>query len=41
MSGIVGTIVLHIAPETAIGGPLAAVQDGDIVSWILRNILFV
>ena len=26
-----GTIVLHIAPETAIGGPLAIVEDGDII----------
>jgi dihydroxy-acid dehydratase len=24
-----GTVVLHIAPESAIGGPLAAVQSGD------------
>jgi dihydroxy-acid dehydratase len=24
-----GTIVLHIAPETAVGGPLAAVRTGD------------
>lgn len=24
-----GTVVLHIAPESAIGGPLAAVEDGD------------
>jgi dihydroxy-acid dehydratase len=24
-----GTIVLHVAPESAIGGPLAAVQTGD------------
>lgn len=30
MSGTAyGTIVLHIAPESAIGGPLALVQDGD------------
>jgi len=27
-----GTIVLHIAPESAIGGPLALVQDGDMVA---------
>jgi dihydroxy-acid dehydratase len=26
-----GTIVLHIAPETAIGGPFAVVQDGDFI----------
>ena len=30
MSGTAfGTIVLHIAPEAAIGGPLAAVRNGD------------
>lgn len=26
-----GTVVLHIAPEAAIGGPLALVEDGDII----------
>jgi dihydroxy-acid dehydratase len=30
MSGTAyGTIVLHVAPESAVGGPLALVQDGD------------
>jgi dihydroxy-acid dehydratase len=30
MSGTAfGTIVLHIAPEAAVGGPLAVVQTGD------------
>jgi len=30
MSGTAfGTIVLHVAPESAVGGPLAAVQNGD------------
>lgn len=30
MSGTAfGTIVLHISPESAVGGPLALVQDGD------------
>ena len=30
MSGTAfGTVVLHIAPEAAVGGPLAAVKDGD------------
>jgi dihydroxy-acid dehydratase len=24
-----GTVVLHVAPESAIGGPLAAVRTGD------------
>jgi dihydroxy-acid dehydratase len=32
MSGTAyGTVVLHIAPEAAVGGPLAAVRDGDEV----------
>lgn len=32
MSGTAyGTVVLHCAPEAAIGGPLALVQNGDIV----------
>lgn len=26
-----GAIVLHVAPESAIGGPLALVEDGDLV----------
>jgi dihydroxy-acid dehydratase len=30
MSGTAyGTIVLHVAPEAAVGGPLAAVRNGD------------
>jgi dihydroxy-acid dehydratase len=33
MSGTAfGTIVLHIAPEAAVGGPLAIVQTGDRIS---------
>jgi dihydroxy-acid dehydratase len=33
MSGTAfGTIVLHIAPEAAIGGPLAAVRTGDTIT---------
>jgi len=33
MSGTAfGTVVLHVAPEAAAGGPLAAVRDGDIIS---------
>ncbi|MBM3276738.1 MAG: dihydroxy-acid dehydratase [Candidatus Handelsmanbacteria bacterium] len=32
MSGTAyGTIVLHVAPEAAVGGPLALVQDGDFI----------
>jgi dihydroxy-acid dehydratase len=26
-----GTVVLHTAPEAAVGGPLAIVRDGDII----------
>jgi L-arabonate dehydrase len=32
MSGTAyGTVVLHVAPEAAVGGPLALVRDGDII----------
>jgi L-arabonate dehydrase len=32
MSGTAyGTVVLHVAPEAAAGGPLAAVRDGDYI----------
>lgn len=27
-----GTVVLHVSPEAAIGGPLSLVRDGDLVS---------
>jgi dihydroxy-acid dehydratase len=27
-----GTVVLHVAPEAAVGGPLGVVQDGDMIS---------
>jgi dihydroxy-acid dehydratase len=27
-----GTVVLHVAPESAVGGPLALVQNGDLVT---------
>ena len=26
-----GTCVLHVAPESAVGGPLALVRDGDVI----------
>jgi dihydroxy-acid dehydratase len=26
-----GAVVLHVAPESAIGGPLALVEDGDLI----------
>ncbi len=33
MSGTAyGTVVLHCAPEAAVGGPLALVQNGDLIS---------
>lgn len=33
MSGTAfGTVVLHVAPEAAVGGPLALVQNGDMIS---------
>ncbi len=36
MSGTAyGTVVLHVAPEAAAGGPLAAVKEAD---WIERSI---
>ena len=32
MSGTAyGTVVLHVAPESAVGGPLALVQSGDMI----------
>jgi L-arabonate dehydrase len=32
MSGTAyGTVVLHVAPEAAVGGPLALVKDGDVI----------
>jgi L-arabonate dehydrase len=33
MSGTAyGTVVLHVTPEAAVGGPLALVRDGDIIA---------
>ncbi|WP_342166672.1 IlvD/Edd family dehydratase [Methylobacterium sp. SD21] len=38
MSGTAfGTIVLHVAPEAAIGGPLAAVRDGDRIRLSVKE----
>jgi dihydroxy-acid dehydratase len=38
MSGAAyGAIVLHVAPESAIGGPLALVQDGDEIELDTAN----
>ena len=34
MSGTAfGTVVVHVSPESAVGGPLAAVRDGDVI-WL-------
>lgn len=32
-----GTVVLHVAPEAAVGGPLAVVQDGDMIELDAAN----
>ena len=38
MSGTAfGSIVLHVAPEAAAGGPLAAVRDGDRIRLSVAN----
>jgi dihydroxy-acid dehydratase len=38
MSGTAfGTIVLHVTPESAIGGPLAYVQNGDRIRLSVTN----
>jgi dihydroxyacid dehydratase/phosphogluconate dehydratase len=38
MSGTAyGTVVLHVTPEAAAGGPLAVVQNGDIISLDVEN----
>jgi dihydroxy-acid dehydratase len=38
MSGTAyGTVVLHICPEAAVGGPLALVQAGDIITLDVAN----
>ncbi|MBX2971148.1 MAG: dihydroxy-acid dehydratase [Cyclobacteriaceae bacterium] len=38
MSGTAGgTVVLHISPESAIGGTLALVQDGDLIELDIEN----
>jgi dihydroxy-acid dehydratase len=38
MSGTAfGTIVLHVTPESAIGGPLAHVQNGDQIRLSVAN----
>jgi len=38
MSGTAfGTVVLHVAPEAAVGGPLAAVHNGDRIRLSVRD----
>jgi dihydroxy-acid dehydratase len=38
MSGTAyGTVVLHCSPEAAVGGPLALVQDGDLIELDVAN----
>jgi dihydroxy-acid dehydratase len=38
MSGTAyGTVILHVAPEAAAGGPIAAVRDGDLIELDLAN----
>ena len=38
MSGTAyGTVVLHVAPESAVGGPLALVRDGDWIELDVAN----
>jgi dihydroxyacid dehydratase/phosphogluconate dehydratase len=32
-----GTVVLHVAPESWIGGPLALVRDGDLITLDVKN----
>lgn len=38
MSGTAfGTIVLHVSPESGVGGPLAAVRSGDRIRLSVKN----
>ena len=38
MSGTAyGTVVLHVAPESALDGPLARVRDGDVIALDVAN----
>jgi dihydroxy-acid dehydratase len=38
MSGTAyGTVVLHVVPEAAAGGPLALVQNGDMIALDVKN----
>ena len=38
MSGTAfGTIILHVSPESYVGGPLSLVENGDLISISLKN----
>ena len=38
MSGTAyGTVILHVSPESAVGGPLALVQEGDMITLDVLN----
>jgi dihydroxy-acid dehydratase len=38
MSGTAfGTVVVHVSPESAVGGPLAAVREGDVIELDVPN----
>jgi dihydroxy-acid dehydratase len=38
MSGTAyGTVVLHVVPEAALGGPLALIQNGDMIELDVPN----
>ena len=38
MSGTAfGTIILHVSPESYIGGPLSLVENGDLISLSIKN----
>lgn len=38
MSGTAfGTVILHVAPEAAIGGPIGLVEDGDLIELDVEN----
>ena len=32
-----GTCVLHVSPESAVGGPLGLIQDGDLIELDIEN----
>ena len=33
-----GTYILHVAPEAFVGGPLALVQNGDMIELDVKNL---